>query len=189
MAAGREWALQHDPERRLSFADSRDAADGTQLLLSTGALQYLDYSLPEFLQRLQRPPPHVLVNLTPMHPSRGYFTLQNLGIAIWPYRHGRPRFPHRDGVARLRRGRPLGIVRARIEGAVRAGLHDRPLLRLLSPALSAGGRRSDNFGAQPAEAAYPHGFIDCQRQASRHIASTSCVARHPSSCCASVGSA
>lgn len=86
MAAGRERALQHDPERRLSFADSRDAADGTQLLLSTGALQYLDYSLPEFLQRLERPPPHVLVNLTPMHPSRGYFTLQNLGIAICPYR-------------------------------------------------------------------------------------------------------
>lgn len=86
MAAGRKWATQHDPQRRLAFTDSADDADGADVLLSTGALQYLDYTLPQLLQRLSQPPPHVLVNLTPIHPSRSYFTLQNLTFAICPYR-------------------------------------------------------------------------------------------------------
>ncbi len=56
------------------------------MLFTSGALQYLDYTLPELLGSFQRPPAHVLVNLVPMHPSRGYFTLQNMGFAICPYR-------------------------------------------------------------------------------------------------------
>lgn len=40
----------------------------------------------QLLQRLQARPRHVLVNLTPMHPTRSFFTLQNLSIAICPYR-------------------------------------------------------------------------------------------------------
>ncbi|MFD0737889.1 methyltransferase, TIGR04325 family [Lysobacter koreensis] len=86
LAAGREWATEHDPERRLAFTDSREAADGADVLFTAGALQYLDYTLPDLLRGLQRPPAHVLVNLVPMHPSRGYFTLQNIGFAICPYR-------------------------------------------------------------------------------------------------------
>jgi putative methyltransferase (TIGR04325 family) len=35
---------------------------------------------------MARPPGRVIVNLVPMHPERAYFTLQNLGIAICPYR-------------------------------------------------------------------------------------------------------
>src|SRR3546814_9186296 len=81
MAAGRRWAQGHDAERQLSFTDSVEHADGQDILLSTGALQYLDYTLPELLQRLRRKPRHVLVNLTPMHPDRSFFTLQNLSIA------------------------------------------------------------------------------------------------------------
>lgn len=93
MEAGRGWAVEHDPARRLAFADAREDADGQDLLLSAGALQYLDYTLPELLRRLSQPPRHVLVNLTPMHPDRSYFTLQNLGIAICPYRiMARPAF-------------------------------------------------------------------------------------------------
>lgn len=86
MAAGRKWASEHDPARKLAFAESADGADGHDILMSTGALQYLDYTLPELLQRLQAKPRHVLVNLTPMHPTRSFFTLQNLSIAICPYR-------------------------------------------------------------------------------------------------------
>ena len=86
MAAGKRWADGHDASGQLSFTDFPEHADGKDILLSTGALQYLDYTLPELLQRLQRKPPHVLVNLTPMHPERSFFTLQNLGIAICPYR-------------------------------------------------------------------------------------------------------
>lgn len=86
MAAGRKWAAQHDPQGRISFADSPDHADGANVLVSTGALQYLDYTLPQLLQRLTQAPAHVLVNLTPIHPSHGYFTLQNMTFAICPYR-------------------------------------------------------------------------------------------------------
>jgi putative methyltransferase (TIGR04325 family) len=86
MAAGREWARDHDPARRLGFADSPDAADGQDVLVASGVLQYLDYTLPELLGRLAAPPPHVLLNQTPMHPGKGYFTLQHIGIAICPYR-------------------------------------------------------------------------------------------------------
>lgn len=84
--AGREWALAHDPEQRLGFADSPGDVDGCDILISSGTLQYLDYTLAELLRRTPRPPAHVLVNRVPMHPSRGYFTLQNFGIAICPYR-------------------------------------------------------------------------------------------------------
>jgi putative methyltransferase (TIGR04325 family) len=86
VAAGRAWAREHDPRGRLTFADSPDAAAGQDVLVASGVLQYLDYTLPQLLERLASPPPHVLVNLTPMHPSRSYFTLQHIGIAICPYR-------------------------------------------------------------------------------------------------------
>lgn len=86
MQAGRDWARDHDLRGALHFAGDPAQADGCDLLISSGALQYLDYSLPQLLQRLRRPPRHVLFNLTPLHPTRGYFTLQNLRIAICPYR-------------------------------------------------------------------------------------------------------
>lgn len=86
MDAGRQWAREHDPLERLGFADHPKDADGCDLLITTGALQYLEYSLPELLQGLAHAPADVLVNLVPMHLQQGYFTLQNLGIAICPYR-------------------------------------------------------------------------------------------------------
>ncbi len=86
VSAGRTHACEHDPEERLQFTESCEHADGSDVLLSSGTLQYLDYSLPELLRRLARPPRHVLVNLTPMHPTRGFYTLQNMRIAICPYR-------------------------------------------------------------------------------------------------------
>lgn len=86
VAAGRRHAAEHDPRRQLEFADSPDQASGSDVVMATGSLQYLNYSLAELLARLPQPPQHVLVNLTPMHPDRSYFTLQHIGIAICPYR-------------------------------------------------------------------------------------------------------
>ncbi|QOW18810.1 methyltransferase, TIGR04325 family [Lysobacter ciconiae] len=84
--AGRQWARDHDQWRQLAFSSEVAHADGRDVLIASGALQYLDYSLPELLSRLARAPAHVVVNLTPMHPELSYFTLQNLGTAICPYR-------------------------------------------------------------------------------------------------------
>lgn len=84
--AGQKWAAQHDVHRQLEFSVDANVADGMDVLFTSGSLQYLDYTLPELLGTLQRPPTHVLLNLVPMHPIRGYFTLQNMGFAICPYR-------------------------------------------------------------------------------------------------------
>jgi len=86
MAAGKRLAGERDKARALRFCATPAEADGCDLLISSGALQYLDYRLTDLIDRLERPPAHVLFNLTPLHPQRSYFTLQNLGIAVCPYR-------------------------------------------------------------------------------------------------------
>lgn len=83
MRRGRALAAARDERHMLEFVDL-DAGAGADVLMAKGSLQYLDYTLPDLLQ-WQRPA-HVLVNLTPMHPNRSFFTLQNIGIAICPYR-------------------------------------------------------------------------------------------------------
>ncbi len=93
MSAGQKWALENDPSKRLSFIEDKDQLDGIDILISNGALQYLDYTLPELIDQLKQPPAHILISLTPMHQSREYITLQNLGIAVCPYR-----VMHKDGL-------------------------------------------------------------------------------------------
>ncbi|HEV2622543.1 MAG TPA: TIGR04325 family methyltransferase [Frateuria sp.] len=100
MDAGRAWAQAHDPAGRLSFADDKQRADGQDVLLVLGAMQYFDYDFASWLRTLSRPPAHLLVNLTPMHPTRDFHTLQNMGFACVPYRiHARPAFL--EAMARL----------------------------------------------------------------------------------------
>lgn len=89
--AGRALANARDTDGKLFFTDARQDADGFQVLLCAGVLQFLDYSLPELLGSLKAPPRHVLVNMTPLHPTRSYATLQRVtfngkGIANCPYR-------------------------------------------------------------------------------------------------------
>lgn len=86
MAAGKQWAQAHDERKQLRFSADDNEADGQDLLVCTGALQYLPYTLPELIDRMSRPPPNVLLNLTPMREQQEFFTLQNLGVAITPYR-------------------------------------------------------------------------------------------------------
>ncbi len=85
MEKGRDIARERDPAQRLEFVDL-EIADGCDVLMAKGSLQYLDYSLAELIQRMRVPPRHLLVNLTPMHPSLSFFTLQHIGIAVCPYR-------------------------------------------------------------------------------------------------------
>ena len=91
VAAGRDRAQRYDSARKLDFTESRGDADGRDVLLCSGVLQFLDYSLPELLRSLNDPPRHVLVNVTPLHPDRSFVTLQRVtrrrvGIANCPYR-------------------------------------------------------------------------------------------------------
>lgn len=86
MAFGRRWAADHDPGAALSFADSPGQADGCDVLLANGSLQYIEQPLAGLLGSLRAPPQTVVVNLLPLHLERGFVTLQNMGLAICPYR-------------------------------------------------------------------------------------------------------
>lgn len=100
MAAGREWAKEHDAAGGLAFAGDRQEADGQDVLLVLGAMQYFDFDFAAWLGTLSAPPAHLIVNLTPMHPSRDFHTLQNMGFACVPYRiQARPAFL--ESMARL----------------------------------------------------------------------------------------
>jgi putative methyltransferase (TIGR04325 family) len=93
MDTGRAWAQKNDPSARLAFANDKNEADGQDLLLVLGAMQYFDYDFAGWLATLSAPPPHLIVSLTPMDTSRDFYTLQNMSFACVPYHvHARSAF-------------------------------------------------------------------------------------------------
>ncbi|WP_233873259.1 TIGR04325 family methyltransferase [Paraburkholderia adhaesiva] len=86
VAAGRCMASERDKLGALQFCETPHEANGFDVLICSGALQYLGYSLPSLIGGLSHPPRHVLFNLIPLHPEKAFFTLQNLGVAVCPYR-------------------------------------------------------------------------------------------------------
>lgn len=86
MAQGRRFAAQKDRDGRLGFLDRFEEADGFDVLVAQGSVQYLPEALDARLARLARPPRHVILNLTPLHETHAYFTLQSIGTAFCPYR-------------------------------------------------------------------------------------------------------
>lgn len=86
VALGRRLAQEEGIAHRLQFTASFEEASGCDVLLASGSLQYLPQSLPELLGGLDRLPARVIVNTTPVHPDRGFFTLNSIGTAVCPYR-------------------------------------------------------------------------------------------------------
>ena len=93
MAQGQRVAAQRSDAAGLTFADHFGQASGMPVLLAAGSLQYLQDTLAERLAPLAAPPAHLLVNLLPLHETRGFHTLQSMGTAFCPYRvEHRPTF-------------------------------------------------------------------------------------------------
>jgi putative methyltransferase (TIGR04325 family) len=65
----------------LGFTTSFADADGQDLLLASGSVQYVR-DLGPMLRRLQRPPRHLLLNRLPIHDGPRFVTLQNEGSAF-----------------------------------------------------------------------------------------------------------
>jgi putative methyltransferase (TIGR04325 family) len=86
MEAGKRLAETKDQERQLGFAQDFDEVDQADILFALGSPQYLPESLPERLGKLKRLPPHVILNLIPLHQKKSFFTLQSIGTAFCPYR-------------------------------------------------------------------------------------------------------
>jgi putative methyltransferase (TIGR04325 family) len=64
----------------LGFTADRRDADGADVLLAAGVLQYVDRpGLADSLARLARPPRHLLLNKLPLTEGAGFVTLQNGG--------------------------------------------------------------------------------------------------------------
>ena len=83
---GRAFAGERGVAGSLQFDDDVRAIDGLDILFASGSLQYLPLTLAQILAGLENKPRRIIVNTTPMHPKRNYFTLNSVGTAFCPYR-------------------------------------------------------------------------------------------------------
>lgn len=83
---GRDLSKEMDKAGLLDFTDQVGDADGADILIALGSLQYLPDTLAERLVKLNSTPQHILLNLVPIHLQHTYFTLQSIGTAFCPYR-------------------------------------------------------------------------------------------------------
>jgi putative methyltransferase (TIGR04325 family) len=82
--AGARFARQKQDHRILftnSFADS----EGTDVLLASGSLQYVDVALSVLIAGLTRKPKHIFVNRTPLSENPDFVSLQDIGPVVCPY--------------------------------------------------------------------------------------------------------
>jgi putative methyltransferase (TIGR04325 family) len=85
VAAGRNLARECDAPH-LDFTTEFADADGSDVLLTCGTLQYLPDDLAALLRPLRRRPRHVLVNRVPFSEQPTYYSVQNIGPTSCAYR-------------------------------------------------------------------------------------------------------
>ncbi|HWP18778.1 MAG TPA: TIGR04325 family methyltransferase [Burkholderiaceae bacterium] len=83
---GQELARARAPEGCLHFTDRYEDASGYHVLFASGSLQYLPLTLAELLRDLPAKPRRIIVNTTPIHSSRSFYTLNSIGTAFCAYR-------------------------------------------------------------------------------------------------------
>jgi putative methyltransferase (TIGR04325 family) len=81
---GRRLAAERR-ESRVFFTGDLESADGADILLAAGSLQFIEEPLHSMISRVRRRPRHVIVNRTPMYHGDAFVTLHNNGTAICPY--------------------------------------------------------------------------------------------------------
>lgn len=82
---GRAQAL-HRGERRLQFRADVPAGLAPDFVVAAGAVQYVFSDFASFLQALGTPPPAMLLNKLSLNASPSFWTLQNQGASVTPYR-------------------------------------------------------------------------------------------------------
>ncbi|HWV15281.1 MAG TPA: methyltransferase, TIGR04325 family [Cellvibrio sp.] len=86
MQAGEAMARERQ-SRHLHFAHSGLAGmKGVDILMTVGALQYLETDLASIISDFQYKPRHLIINTTPVYEGPGFTTLQNLGSVYCAYR-------------------------------------------------------------------------------------------------------
>ena len=98
MPAGSSWTVvevpkiavqgrliaQREQAADLAFVDRLEAAPPADILLSAGALQFMEESVPGVIERLPSKPRYILLNKLPLTNGEGFWTLQNYGPAVCP---------------------------------------------------------------------------------------------------------
>jgi putative methyltransferase (TIGR04325 family) len=85
IAAGRKLANERGANG-LSFTSDYARADGYDIYLASGCLQYIDSSLSQLLAKLTTMPAHLIINRLPLSEAETFVTLQNIGPVVCPYR-------------------------------------------------------------------------------------------------------
>jgi putative methyltransferase (TIGR04325 family) len=70
----------------LSFTENFTDADGAEIFLTCGTLQYIETPLAQMLGQLKTKPQHLSINRVPFYEGKQFITLQNIGYAICPYK-------------------------------------------------------------------------------------------------------
>ena len=83
--SGRRLASEAGEAAGLIFTERPSDCDGSDVLLFNGSLQFIPISLDSFLVGLRVKPKHVFINRVPVHDTRSYFTLQDVGPVVCPY--------------------------------------------------------------------------------------------------------
>ncbi len=85
VVAGQE-ILDREPDPSLCFTSDVADAASSDILLASGSLQYCEESMADILSGLRQPPPHLLINKLPTTEREQFFTLQNMGPSVAPYK-------------------------------------------------------------------------------------------------------
>ena len=81
---GAKIAAEHQANS-LGFATDLSSAGPCDILLSAGAIQYMESSIPGLIEHLGYRPSHILLNKVPLTKERQFWSLQNFGAAVSPY--------------------------------------------------------------------------------------------------------
>lgn len=85
--SGRRLSRERGNPPALDFTIRPEDADGVDLFLASGSLQYLPPGfLHDLLRGLTRRPRRLLINKQPLHAERAYITLQDTRVSFHPYR-------------------------------------------------------------------------------------------------------
>lgn len=70
----------------LAFTSVFQDTDGSDVLITNGALQYIELSLADLLKPLTIKPQHILINYVPCYEGQTFFTVQNILTSRAPYK-------------------------------------------------------------------------------------------------------
>lgn len=70
---------------KINFVNQIEQADGYDLFLASGSLQYLEWELHDKLKAMKNSPKIIIVNMLPLHSETRTITLQSIGTSFCPY--------------------------------------------------------------------------------------------------------